>query len=109
MYMSSKKNHKKYESLSEIETSESVSESEETDSESSMIEKQPRKLTDAIKKRIAGNQYYKCANSSENKLEGFGNHKCPLWEKNGPNKGSFDASGYDIDHIVEFSKTADDS
>ena len=33
----------------------------------------------------------------------------PLWEKQGGNKGSFDESGYEIDHIIEYSLTGNDS
>jgi len=101
------------ESPSEVDDSESPSEVD--DSESSSEEdinespKQTRKLTDAIKKRIAGNQYFKCANSPDITLKGLGKYKCPLWEKHGIIKGSFDASGYDIDHIIEFSITGNDS
>ena len=69
-----------------------------------------RKLSEAAKKRIAGNQHYKCANKPGANLKGLGQYSCPLWKiKNKTIRGSFDAAGYDIDHIVEYSITQDDS
>jgi HNH endonuclease len=62
-----------------------------------------RKLSEAQKKLIAGAQSYKCANSPDKSLRGIENFKCPQWMKPGIYKGSFDESGYDIDHILEFS------
>jgi hypothetical protein len=60
-----------------------------------------RKLGEATKKLVAGKQYYKCARIKE--------YECPLWNQNNDKRGSFDESGYEIDHIVEYSKTKDDS
>jgi len=68
-----------------------------------------RNVTEATKKRIAGQQYYKCANKPGLQLRGLKNYKCPLWQKNNESKGSFDESGYDIDHIIEHSCGGNDS
>jgi 5-methylcytosine-specific restriction endonuclease McrA len=46
-----------------------------------------RKVSESVKKQVAGRQRYKCAT--------IPNYACPL--KNQP----FDEAGYDIDHIVE--------
>ena len=58
-----------------------------------------RTLTDSQKRTIAGKQRYKCATIT--------NYECPLW--NGNRDGSFDESGYEIDHIIEFSLTQNDN
>lgn len=68
-----------------------------------------KKVSDSVKKRIAGKQYYKCNNKIETKLYGLENYKCVLWQKDDENKGSFDESGYEIDHIKEFSLSKDNS
>lgn len=65
--------------------------------------KAPRTITEAMKRYIAGKQYYKCANKPfTEKYKSLENYNCPLWEKS-ENKGSFDQSGFEIDHINEFS------
>lgn len=56
-------------------------------------------IPEGIKKIVAGNQRYKCANNPTITLEGLENYKCPMWLTD----GSFDAAGYEIDHIVEVS------
>ena len=68
-----------------------------------------RKLSEARKKLIAGTQYYLCANEPNSQLKGLENYDCPLWEKKGKTQGCFDQAGYEIDHIVEHSITADDT
>jgi len=63
-------------------------------------------LTESTKKEVAGRQFYRCANKPNSKLDKLEDYDCPLWaceEK----KGSFDKSGYAIDHIKEFSVTKD--
>ena len=70
---------------------------------------QQRKVTESLKKRIAGKQLYKCANHPHVELEGIENYSCPLWIKEGADKGSFDESGYEIDHIVSFCISTNDS
>ncbi len=61
-----------------------------------------RKVSESLKKSIAGNQFFKCANKPGYKIKGMNNYLCPLWAKQDINiRGSFDQSGYDIDHIIE--------
>lgn len=64
--------------------------------------KSSRSIPESVKKLVAGRQNYKCANSTSSHLPGLNGYRCPLWE-NGD--GSFDESGYQIDHIIEFCKT----
>lgn len=68
-----------------------------------------RKLTEAQKKRIAGKQLYKCANKPNTMNYRLEDYDCPYWLLEGERKGSFDESGYEIDHIMEFSISNDDS
>src|SRR5579863_4123889 len=70
---------------------------------------QIRNVSEAKKKNVAGKQHYKCANRPGIEIKGLTNYECPLWKIKGINQGSFDESGYDIDHIVEHSITGDDS
>jgi hypothetical protein len=66
--------------------------------------------TDAQKRMIAGEQSYKCANNLENTLTGLETYQCPLWLKaETDNKGSFDQSGFELDHINELSVSGDNS
>lgn len=58
-----------------------------------------RRVTESQKKVIASRQGYKCR-----RIPGY---ECPFY-KNGQD-GTFDESGYEIDHINEFSLTQDDS
>jgi len=51
-------------------------------------------------KRIAGKQFYKCANKPNINLRGLRDYKCKLWQLTCDNKGSFDESGYEIDHSL---------
>jgi len=68
-----------------------------------------RNVSDAKKKNVAGKQYFKCANEPGKKLRGLDGYKCPLWQIPGRNQGCFDESGYEIDHIVEYCVSKDDS
>lgn len=61
--------------------------------------KQKRRITESIKKTVAGKQSYKCAAT-------VADYKCPLYRRGGD--GAFDESGYEIDHIEEFSKNGND-
>lgn len=68
-----------------------------------------RTLTESLKKKIAGKQFYKCANNPHVVLKRLENYQCPLWKIDNINKGSFDESGYEIDHIIEFSDSGNDN
>jgi len=62
-----------------------------------------RKVTESVKKSIAAKQDFKCANfPGSNIIPDYEcvYHKC--------RSGTFDESGYEIDHIIEFSETQDD-
>lgn len=68
-----------------------------------------RKVSESLKKRVAGKQSFKCANKPNIRLSGLDNYQCPLWKINSENRGSFDESGYEIDHIVEHCVSKNDS
>lgn len=68
-----------------------------------------RNVSQVTKKNVAGKQYYKCANKCGTQIRGLNEFKCPLWSKIDENKGSFDESGYEIDHIIEHCISHDDS
>lgn len=69
-----------------------------------------RKVSEAVKKRIAGKQRFKCNNSPDKKIRGLENYKCRLWElADDKDRGIFDESGYDIDYILEHSISANDN
>ncbi len=57
-------------------------------------------LTDQM---VAGRQRYRCANKPGQRLYGLIGYQCPLWQITGDNCGSFDQSGYEINHIADFS------
>lgn len=67
-----------------------------------------RKVTEAMKKKIAGKQHFKCANRPGSNTRGLEDYECVLWKINGENKGCFDQSSYDIDHITEHAVTHND-
>lgn len=71
--------------------------------------KTKRTVSLAQKKYIAGKQFNKCANKPKSKLLGLEDYMCPLWKRKDKNAGCFDQSGYEIDHIKEFSLTHDDN
>ena len=73
-----------------------------------MSKKVARKVSRPTKEFIAARQRYKCANIPGLTLRRLENYECPLWARK-KDKGIFDESGYDIDHIVEHSKSRDDS
>lgn len=68
-----------------------------------------RNVSESVKKRIAGKQYHKCANNPDCDIRFLDNFECPLWKINGSNRGAFDESGYEIDHVIEHSISKDDS
>ena len=67
-----------------------------------------RHVTHAQKKFVAASQHFKCNNKPGSKLVGLADYKCPLW-KDEEHKGTFDISGYEVDHITEWSISKDDS
>ena len=60
-----------------------------------------RNVSESTKKKVAGKQWFKCANRPNSKLKRIENHLCPLWAIDGENKGNFNDDGYHIDHIDE--------
>ncbi len=46
-----------------------------------------RQVSDAMKKKIAGKQHFKCNNQPNSNLFRLTNYKCPLWQKNDPEQG----------------------
>lgn len=68
-----------------------------------------RTVTVSVKKQVAGRQSFKCANNPKNKLRGLHDYLCPLWITTGSNRGCFDESGYEIDHITEHCLTGNDN
>lgn len=60
----------------------------------------PKTLSENIKKIVAGRQKFRCANKPGSKLRGLNGCFCPMYQIPG-NAGSFNESGYDIDHIIE--------
>lgn len=69
-----------------------------------------RKVSETIKKRVAGRQRYKCANKPDMIISGLEGYKCLLWQPSESiYQGSFDEAGYEIDHIKEFSLTYDNA
>ncbi len=69
-----------------------------------------RKLSESVKKIIAGRQFYKCANKPDSNLPGIGTYRCPLWRLSEIEiRGCFDESGYEIDHVEEYVLSQNDS
>jgi hypothetical protein len=66
--------------------------------------------TDAQKRMVAGRQSYKCANNLIDTIKGIETYKCPLWHRTiEDNQGSFDQSGFELDHINELATSGDNS
>ena len=66
--------------------------------------------TNAEKRMVAGRQSYKCANCPNTTIKGLETYKCPLWQRAiEDNKGSFDQSGFELDHINELATSGDNS
>lgn len=70
---------------------------------------QLRNVSEAKKRNVAGKQHFKCANKPGIEIKGLGGYECPLWKIKGIKQGSFDESGYDIDHIMEHSISNNDN
>src|SRR5687767_11349237 len=52
-----------------------------------------------VRATVLGRQLYKCANAPGSNLKNIGDYKCPM-HLNPEANGSFDQSGYCIDHII---------
>jgi len=66
-------------------------------------------LSESQELKIAGSQFFKCANKPSSNLPGLEDHECHLWKIKDEYKGSFDEYGYKIDHIIETNISGDDS
>ena len=72
------------------------------------IKPKNEKLTESKKKDISGRQNNKCANNSTEKYgKKILNYDCPFWRN--VSCGNFDLSGFEIDHIVRFADSNDNS
>jgi hypothetical protein len=67
-----------------------------------------RNLSNLIESKVAGRQFYKCANKPNSNLFKLKNYLCPMWCKTDENRGIFDDSGFVIDHIEDHSLTGND-
>lgn len=67
-----------------------------------------KNLPTNIRIKVAGEQHYKCNNTPGSKLSGLERYKCPLWKLTDGTRGTFDAAGFDIDHIIEVSRDGSD-
>ena len=76
--------------------------------EKKLVNKKSRNIPEAKKKLVAAGQHFKCANSPESNIKGLEEYDCLLWQLT-ENRGIFDKSCYEIDHIVEYSIKQDDS
>lgn len=70
-----------------------------------------RTVRESLKKVIAGRQYYKCANHPSANIPGLEGYLCTRWKlpETDVNRGSFNESGYEIDHKIEHCISKDDS
>ena len=68
--------------------------------------KDKRSINDKEKLKILRKQDFKCANTPGSKLYNLDNYECPMWKYN---NGSFDKSGFEADHIIEYCLTQNSS
>ena len=59
-----------------------------------------KKTSESMKRRVAGKQYYHCANIPGSNLSWLQDYNCPLWQIEQDHKGCFDESGYHVTPIV---------
>lgn len=57
-------------------------------------------ISQYIKNRVLARQTFRCANSASVQLKGLEGYECPLVQAR---QGTFDESGYEIDHVQELS------
>ena len=67
-----------------------------------------RTIPPKIRWKISAKQKHRCNNSPGSNIRNLNDFECPLW-KNDENPGLFDENGFDVDHIMEFSLTQDNS
>ena len=67
--------------------------------------KRKRNLPESLKKKVVILQRFKCANFPNSNLKFIDQYNCPLYTTN---DGLFDESGWEIDHIIEFSSGGSD-
>lgn len=65
-----------------------------------------RYIPKPLKLKILDDQNNKCNNKPGSKSKGLENYDCPLWKKS---DGTFPETGFEIDHILEFSISKDSS
>lgn len=68
-----------------------------------MEEKPNRYISISTKKHILARQYNKCANNPYSPALNLQDYQCLLWKYQ---DGTFDASGFQFDHIDEYSVSA---
>ena len=74
-----------------------------------MSQKKRINLSIGNQKLLLGKQSYKCANKPGKFCKGLEDYKCPLWQKVNEDRGSFDQSGFELDHIKELAISGDNS
>lgn len=67
-----------------------------------------RYIPSKIRNKVLAEQEYKCNNRPGIESKNLENFNCPLWD-NKKSPGTFNEEGFDIDHIIEFSLTRDNS
>lgn len=60
-----------------------------------------RKISNSVKMTVVGRQRFKCANGPGSNLDKLETYLCPFWQAT-EYTGSFDESGYVMDHKKEF-------
>jgi hypothetical protein len=78
---------------------------EKSDEEKEEAKKRSKRVSTGMKNTIAARQQFRCNNSPDgpifgNGWDGFNNYKCPMW-RIPEQRGRFDDSSYEIDHIIE--------
>jgi len=78
--------------------------------DSDIPDKKPvRKVRESAKKEVVAKQEHRCKNSPGSKIKSLEDYDCLLWKKPAPSTGIFDLSGYQVDHIVPWCETHDNS
>jgi 5-methylcytosine-specific restriction endonuclease McrA len=61
-----------------------------------------------IRRKIVATQKYRCNNRPNTMLRNLDDFECPLWKRE-EDPGIFDVNGFEIDHIIEFKISQDNS